>query len=128
MLRRLATLFVLLASLAGVIPAVTACTELMRGDDCCPPGQPCDTGKVPTAAIEASCCLTQPVPTRSAISASPAGEGRLADFPQPDTPAAPAFAPANAFASVFTRTDRDASSPPWVDPRQIYLRTGRLRL
>lgn len=130
MLRRLATLSVLLISLSGVIPAAMACALIMQGADCCPQERPCDTDGAPAVvvSIDAPCCMAQPAPTRSTATVSVQSDRRFADSPVPDHFVAPAFEFPSSPPPLDERTVSAAASPIQIDQQQIYLRTGRLRL
>ena len=129
MLRPLATLCVLLLSLAGTIPTAAACTFQMQGADCCL-GRPCGPQRVPTVAdsVGLPCCAAQPAPAQSAMAATMESDRRFAEFPTPDDGATSVF----EFRSVFTPSYEwrhiTAAAPIKFDQQQIYLRTARLRL
>lgn len=130
MLRRLATLGVLLLSLSGVAPAALACALLSQGVDCCPEGQPCEPASAPAivASTRAPCCAAQPAPTRSVAAARFQAERRVDDVPAPDRSIAPGYEiPDTRFSPIEPTLAAAAPSLP-LDQQQTYLRTGRLRL
>lgn len=130
MLRRFATLCVLLLGLAGVLPAAVACAFTEQSTDCCPQGQPCETDRTVTLVVPAggSCCNAQPASTRSTVAVSGQNERRFADSPAPDHAVAPASDFPSLVPSLHEPTTLAAAPPVRIDQQQIYLRTGRLRL
>lgn len=130
MLCRLATLCVLLLSLAGVVPAAVACASGAKSADCCPMGQPCETESAAAFAGSApsACCTAQPAPTRIAAVVSGPSDRRFADSLLPDHAAAPASETCGSFRSLREQPALVVSVRVRVDQQQIYLRTGRLRL
>lgn len=130
MLRRLATLCVLLLSLSGVIPAAVACAFMTQSPDCCPTGQPCETDGAPTvvASVSAPCCIAQPAPARSTVAVNAQHDRRLEDSPTPGHAAAPAFEFSSSFPALPERVAFAVAPTIKIDQQQVYLRTGRLRL
>ncbi len=129
MLRRFATLCVLL-SLSAVIPTAVACAFQTQGADCCPMGRPCETQGGPTvvASVGPSCCTAQPAPTRSTVTVNVQSDRRFADSPPPDLAVPPAFEFPGSFSSLYERKSGAAAAPVKISQQQIYLRTARLRL
>lgn len=130
MLRRLATLSVLLLSLAGAIPTAMACVFMTQTPDCCPSGQLCEPKPAPTlvASIGSPCCYAQSAPTRATVVIQGQSERRFADSPAPDHAAAPAFEFSTAVFSLPERAALAVPPPITISQQQLYLRTGRLRL
>lgn len=129
MLRRFATLCVLLLSLAGVIPAAVACALTTQSADCCPMGQPCETEGAPTIFVSGgSCCTAQPAPTRTSVAVPGQSDRRFADSPSPDHAGAPAFDFRISFPSSREPTAAAFAPSIKIDQQRVYLRTGRLRL
>ncbi len=130
MLRRFALLGVLLLGLSGVLPAAVACASTEQSTDCCPQGQPCETDKDVTLLTTAGgpCCNAQPAPTRSTVAIQGQSDRRFTDSAAPAHAAAPAFDFPNSFPSLHEPTALAVAPPIRVHPRQVYLRTGRLRL
>lgn len=130
MLRRFATLGVLLLSLSGVIPAAAAWAFQTQSADCCPMGRPCKTQGGPTAVASAapSCCTAQPAPSRSTVTINVQSDRRFADSPIPDRAMEPAFEIPSSLPSVHDREYVATAPPININQRQVYLLTGRLRL
>lgn len=130
MLRRFATLCVLLLGLSGVLPAAVACAISTQSTDCCPQGRPCEKNRTVTLLTTAGapCCNAQPAPMSSTVAIQGQSDRRFADFPAPDHAAAPAFDLPSSFPSLHAPTALAAALPIRIDQQQIYLRTGRLRL
>lgn len=130
MLRRFATLCVLLLGLSGVLPVAVAGAFTTQNTDCCPLGQPCKTDRTVTLVVPAggSCCNAQPAPTRSTIAVYGQSDRRVADFPAPDHAVAPASDFPSLVPSLHGPTTLAAAPPVRIDQQRIYLRTGRLRL
>ena len=122
MLRRLATLSVLLLSLSGVIPAALACAPSVQGQ-CCP-------ADAATARVynDGPCCVAG-VGSASIAAAVMEAEPRITDLPSPDQPSVlPTHAtPATELVSARTTTSNAVSTPD-LHQQQVYLLTGRLRL
>lgn len=125
MLRRLATLSVLLLSLSGVIPTALACAPSVQAP-CCPADLPHDS--TPQVYKDGPCCVVD-VGSPSIAAVILEAERRVTDVPSPDQPSA---LPTNALAAVEFASDRantsNRVSPPAFDQQQVYLLTGRLRL
>jgi hypothetical protein len=130
MKRRLSTLCILLLGLSGVIPAAVACAFVTQSTDCCHMGQSCETGGAAAivASVRATCCVAQPDPARSTVTADAQSERRFADSPPPDRAAVPAFEFPNSLHSLRERTAVAVAPPFKVNQQLVYLRTGRLRL
>ena len=129
MLRRFATLCVLLLSLSGAIPVAVACAFSTQSSDCCPSGQRCPTEGASAVMVPADslCCIAQSAPTRATVAVNGQSDRRFADSPLPDDAAAPASAMLSSFSSLHERTAL-AVLPPVIAQQQVYLHTGRLRL
>ena len=128
MLRRLATLCVLLISLSGVIPGAVAYASQTQNRDCCSESGSCST-EAPlsiAAAVSPSCCVAQPAPTDSTVTFAVQTDRRSADVPAPDGAAALDFPSTTPSAQTWLTSF--AATPIRVSEQQIYLRTARLRL
>lgn len=130
MVRRLATLAVLLLSLSGVVPAALACADFAQDRDCCPPGQPCETQGIPTflASNSVSCCDLQPLAQQVVVAVSSKAESQPADASPPDHCAAPALEISGARSPPFVPITIVGADNLYPDQQQTYLLTGRLRL
>lgn len=129
MLRRLATWWILLVSLAGVVPAAVACVALMQGADCCPGRQPCDTGRIPAVtASDVRCCLVRSTAVQSVAAISAPVEPRFADSSAPDHSFVPASTPPASPLPSHERSEASIACRLVADRQQTYLLTGRLRL
>lgn len=122
MLRRLATLSVLLLSLSGVIPTALACAPGVQAT-CCPVGS-----STPRVYNEGPCCVAE-VGSDSIAAAILEAEPRVTDIPSPDQPnILPTSAAAPSEIAATRTTASNIVSHPDLHQQQIYLLTGRLRL
>ncbi len=121
MIRRLATLAVLLLGLPGFVPAALACAVPVANTDCCPSGEPCHAERalVVMASDSASCCELLPVEQRTVAAAVPS---------LPAGGPAPAYEISTARATVFDSMTTAVAGSLDPDLQQTYLITGRLRL
>lgn len=130
MWRRWASLLIVWAGLAGLVPAAAACANDMPARDCCPPGQemPCAPDSTPSFEA-AACCGALVAPTPSLRVGKERSDQHSADIPSFDTPAIVA-------GSITSIRIRLAEARDWVtdtesivlNGSQIYLQTARLRL
>lgn len=130
MLRRLATLGVLLLSLSGALPAALACAMIVQGADCCPTGQPCEPANTPAILVANGepCCEVQPAAMRAVVAVSSRSDSRFDDSPAPDHSAVPAHEFPETDSSPIEPRSSAAVPRLQIDQQQTYLLTGRLRL
>lgn len=129
-MRRFATLAIALFSLCGVLPVVLACAALSQHEECCPPGQPCESERAPEVVSSGAvrCCDILPA-TRAAVRAvDTRGEREHTDSVPPDSPAVCLNSLANVHSLAAASTLEAESRHARVPGRQTYLVTGRLRL
>lgn len=130
MWRRLASVCILWAGIAGLLPAAAACVNEMPARDCCPPGEemPCAPASAPSLEA-AACCGALVAPTPSLGVSKERSEQHSADVPSSDVPAIVA-------GPIPSTRTRPAEARDWVtdtesialNGSQIYLQTARLRL
>lgn len=129
MLRRLATLSVLLLSLSGVIPTALACAPGVRAA-CCAADLPHNPigGAEPHVYNDGPCCVAE-VGSESIAAAVPEAEPRVTDLPSPDQPSVlpTGIVAASDLASIRATTSNTVSRRGFHQ-QQVYLLTGRLRL
>ena len=132
MFRRLTAIFLVCASLFGLVQPLMACTADMSMCDCCPgnPASGCTTETMPAVTVEGgACCAVSP----AAATASFAAPLRSVDQPLHDGGAPDPFLitrldtrPDIVFSTcVHAFTLREA---PRADATLTYLYTARLRL
>jgi hypothetical protein len=129
MLRRLATLGVLLLSLSGFVPAALACAIMEQQMDCCPPDAACETDQGPawTDNSGLACCeaVSNRAPAAVAVSVEIKQDGQ--DLPPPEFPGAhPGYIPSRG-PPRYSQLDAPLFAFP-PDRQDLYLQTGRLRL
>ena len=137
MLRRMATLWVLLLGLSGMLPAALACVAGMDHADCCPRNQPCESrgdsrggsGGRTVALDGGPCCVVQAPASPSSQATLSRAELRFDDVPVPDQLLALVPNVPTVSASAGAPTVIDFVPPRLLlDQQQIYLLTARLRL
>ena len=130
MLRRMATLAVVLLSLLGAVPAVLACAFVAEEMDCCPAHQPCATQYTCSVAAppEASCCTLQPAVQPAVMLASPKSDRSFAAPPFPDHWVISSAEIPGVRAPPFPSSLPPSARGNPADQRRTYLLTGRLRL
>ena len=130
MLRRLASLAIVLLSLTGTVPVAVACAMAAAVSDCCPDEGRCGTSDRPAMLVTGteSCCDVGPTQQQTAVTAlRPTGDQKF------DRPASPDP------AVVYTSELPLAAAPLAVaihpdaafsrdDGQRTYLITARLRL
>lgn len=129
MLRRLATLSVLLLSLSGVIPTALACAPVVQAA-CCPADLPENPAGASASRIynDGPCCVAE-VRSESIAAAVLEAEPRVTDLPSSDQPnVLPTNAAAASEIASTRTTTSNTVSPPGLHQQQVYLLTGRLRL
>lgn len=128
MLRRLATLSVLLLSLSGVIPMALACAPGVQTACCADLPHNSTSGSAPLLYNDGPCCVSV-VGSESIAVAVSAAEPRVTNLPSPDEPsvlpssADPLFELASDRTTAFNTVSRSDRHQ-----QQVYLLTGRLRL
>lgn len=127
--RRLAFIFLLMASFAAALPVASACASMTEQRDCCPDKKPCNPRESEQLAIQtAACCVvgqTQGITTSITSTAQKDDPSRAAadrDEPSWTTPAV--VAAHRSLAPPAVRYSPSAHH----DGQLVYLFTGRLRL
>lgn len=129
MLRRLATLSVLLLSLSGVVPTALACAPGAQGA-CCPADlAQSRTGSSALRAYDDGPCCVAEVGSASIAAAVLEAEPRVTDLPSPDRASVLPTSIVAASDPASTRaTTTNTVSRRDFHQQQVYLLTGRLRL